>query len=183
MESEQIIHDIKHDLLDIGIMATPLDESNIREVPLYNEPFLLYIAEQHSLFTKSNITPEELPEQGLWLLTQGHCLRNQVLSLCNQKNNSKLENISYESGSIETLRNLVKNHMGYTLVPELSVFEEMNDSRIKRFAEPEPTREVGIVIHKGFTKEAVIESLRDSIIKNIPESFVKAKKFHRLKWR
>jgi len=52
MESEQIIHDIKHDLLDIGIMATPLDESNIREVPLYNEPFLLYIAEQHSLFTK-----------------------------------------------------------------------------------------------------------------------------------
>jgi len=183
MESEQIIHDIKHDLLDIGIMATPLDESNIREVPLYNEPFLLYIAEQHSLFTKTNITPEELPQQGLWLLTQGHCLRNQVLSLCNQKNNSKLENISYESGSIETLRNLVKNHMGYTLVPELSVFEEKNDDRIKRFAEPEPTREVSLVVHKGFTKEAVIENLRDSILKKIPESFVKAKKFHRIKWR
>lgn len=183
MESEQIIHDIKHDLLDIGIMATPLDENNIREVPLYNEPFLLYIAEQHSLFTKTEISPEELPEEGLWLLTQGHCLRNQVLSLCNQKNNSKMENISYESGSIETLRNLVKNHMGYTLVPELSVFDEAQDDRIKRFAEPEPTREVSIVIHKGFTKEAVIESLRDSILKNIPESFVKAKKFHRLKWR
>lgn len=183
MESEQIIYDIKHDLLDIGIMATPLEESNLREIPLYNEPFLLYIAEQHPLFTKKSLKPEELPQNGLWLLTQGHCLRNQVLTLCNQRHSSKLANISYESGSIETLRNLVKNHMGYTLVPELSVYDEKKDPRIKRFVEPEPTREISLVVHKGFTKEAVLENLKDSIGQNLPKSFVKAKKQVRLKWR
>ena len=183
IESEQIIHDIKHDLLDIGILATPLDEGNIREIPLYNEPFLLYIAEQHSLYTRRKITPEDLPENGLWLLNQGHCLRDQVLSLCNQRRTSKIENVTYESGSIETLRNLVKNHMGYTLVPELSVIDQKDDMRIKRFEKPEPTREISLAVHKGFAKEAVLENLRDSILKNIPESFVKAKRYNRIRWR
>lgn len=183
IESEQIIHDIKHDLLDIGILATPLDESNIREIPLYNEPFLLYIAEQHPLYTRKKITPEDLPENGLWLLNQGHCLRDQVLSVCNQRRSSKIENITYESGSIETLRNLVKNHMGYTLVPELSVIDQKDDMRIKRFEKPEPTREISLAVHKGFAKEAVLENLRDSILKNIPESFVKAKRHNRIRWR
>ena len=94
-----------------------------------------------------------------------------------------MENISYESGSIETLRNLVKNHMGYTLVPELSVIDQMDDLRIKRFEKPEPTREISLAVHKGFNKEAVLESLRESIVKNIPDSFVKAKKFNRIRWR
>ncbi|WP_420385663.1 hydrogen peroxide-inducible genes activator [Roseivirga sp.] len=183
IESEQIIHDIKHDLLDIGIMATPLEESNIREIPLYNEPFLLYIAQQHPLYTRKAVTPEDLPENGLWLLNQGHCLRDQVLSICNQRKTSKIENITYESGSIETLRNLVKSHMGYTLVPELSVIDLKDDFRIKRFEKPEPTREISLVVHKGFSKEAVLENLRDSIMKNIPDSFVKAKKINRIRWR
>ena len=183
IESEQIISDIKHDLLDIGILATPLEENTIREIPLYNEPFLLYIAEQHPLFTRKKILPEDLPENGLWLLNQGHCLRDQVISLCNQSKNTRFENISYESGSIETLRNLVKNHMGYTLVPELSVIDQQDDSRIRRFEMPEPTREISLAVHKGFTKEAVLESLRESIIKHIPNSFVKAKKVNRIRWR
>lgn len=183
IESEQIIHDIKHDLLDIGILATPLDENNIREIPLYNEPFLLYIAEQHPLFSRRKITPEDLPETGLWLLNQGHCLRDQVLSVCNQPNSSKIENLSYESGSIETLRNLVKNHMGYTLVPELSVLDQKDDTRIRRFEKPEPTREISLAVHKGFAKEAVLESLRESIIKFLPDHFVKAKKANRIRWR
>lgn len=183
IESEQIIHDIKHDLLDIGIMATPLEESNIREIPLYNEAFLLYIAQQHPLYARKAVTPEDLPENGLWLLNQGHCLRDQVLSICNQRKTSKIENITYESGSIETLRNLVKSHMGYTLVPELSVIDLKDDFRIKRFEKPEPTREISLVVHKGFSKEAVLENLRDSIMKNIPDSFVKAKKINRIRWR
>jgi len=184
IESEQIIVDLKNDLLDIGILATPLDENGLREIPLYNEPFLIYSAEQHPLFIQEHIQPADLPEKGLWLLNQGHCLRNQVLRVCSQKKNAENNNLSYESGSIETLKNLVKNHMGYTLVPELSVMETISsDDRIKRFDAPEPSREISMVVHQSFNKEAILEIIKGAILENIPSNFRKAKTFNRIKWR
>lgn len=184
IESEQIISDLKNDLLDIGILATPLDENGLREIPLYNEPFLIYSAEEHPLFIQDHVQPSDLPEKGLWLLNQGHCLRNQVLSICSQKKNARNNNLSYESGSIETLKNLVKNHMGYTLVPELSVLDTLNsDERIKRFDEPEPSREISMVVHQSFNKEAILEIIKKEILENIPSHFGKAKTFNRIKWR
>lgn len=184
IESEQIIVDLKNDLLDIGILATPLDENGLREIPMYNEPFLIYSAEQHPLFIREHIQPSDLPEKGLWLLNQGHCLRNQVLRVCSQKKNAQNNNLSYESGSIETLKNLVKNHMGYTLVPELSVMETLSsDDRIKRFDAPEPSREISMVVHQSFNKEAILEIIKAAILENIPSHFRKAKTFNRIKWR
>lgn len=184
IESEQIIHDIKNDLLDIGILATPLEESSLREMPLYNEPFLIYAAEQHPLYLKQKVKPTDLPVKGLWLLNQGHCLRNQVLTICSQRQNAQNNNLSYESGSIETLKNLVKNHTGYTLVPELSVSESIaSDNRIKRFAAPQPTREISLVVHQSFNKEALLEHFRKAILENIPNHFNKVKTYNRIKWR
>ncbi len=184
IESEQIITDLKNDLLDIGLLATPLDENGLREIPLYNEPFLIYSAEQHPLFTKEHIQPTDLTEKGLWVLNQGHCLRNQVLKVCSQKKNAQNNNLSYESGSIETLKNLVKNHMGYTLVPELSVYDTLDtDKRIKRFDKPEPSREISMVVHQSFNKEAILEKIKSAILEDIPAHFVKAKTYSRIKWR
>lgn len=183
IESEQIVLNIKNDLLDIGLLATPLGEQSLREIPLYNEPFLLYAAEQNPLYVKKEVNPSELPEKGLWLLDQGHCLRNQVLNICNRKQSAAQHNLSYESGSVETLKNLVKNHMGYTLVPELSVAEQMEDKRVKRFAKPEPVREISLVVHQSFNKEAVLALLKTEILRNIPDSFNKARSYNRIKWR
>lgn len=183
LESEQIIHDIKNDQLDIGILATPLDEGHLKEIPLYNEPFLLYTSELHPLYRAKKISTHHLPEEGLWLLNQGHCLRNQVLSLCDKKGNTSLENLQYESGSIQTLMNLVKNHSGYTLVPELSVIDQKDDPHIRRFESPEPVREVSLVTHRSFAKEGLTDALKVAILDNLPDHFSKVRKVNRLKWR
>lgn len=184
IESEQIIQDIKNDLLDIGILATPLDENSLREMPIYHEPFLIYAAKQHPLYAKREVKPSDLPVKGLWLLNQGHCLRNQVLNICSQRQNAQNNNLSYESGSVETLKNLVKNHMGYTLVPELSVSDSLKtDERIRRFEAPQPTREISLVVHQSFNKEALLEHFRTAILSNIPEHFIKVKTYNRIKWR
>jgi len=181
VESTQLIADLKNDILDIGIMASPIEEANLKESPLYEEPFLLYASELHPLFLKHQIKADDLSEKGLWLLTEGHCLRNQVLNICNEKN-AKSNHFTYESGSIETLKNLVKHNMGYTLVPELSVLNETDD-RIKRFNNPEPAREVSMVVHNSFNKELILEHLKESIQSNIPSSFTMTKNTQRIKWR
>lgn len=182
VESNQIIHELNNDTLDIGIMATPLEENNLRELPLYHEPFLLYTSNLHPYYNKKKVNANEISEKGLWLLTEGHCLRHQVLNICNERN-AKSHNFTYESGSIETLKNLVKHNMGYTLVPELSVMDDLNDQRVKRFESPEPVREVGLVVHNSFNKDAILEKLSESIKKDLPPHFEKAKKINRIKWR
>ena len=183
IESEAIIKGLNNDLIDIGLLVTPLEENSLREIPLFNEPFLVYSSENHPLYHKQVVKTEEISTKGLWLLNQGHCFKNQVLNICNS-NGPTSNNVAYESGSIETLKNLVKWNMGYTLVPELSVLHEMNNPRIKRFAKQEPVREVSLVVHKNFTKEALIAKLREEILAKIPESFKKStKRFIKVSWR
>lgn len=184
MESEEIIKALNNDLMDLGLLVTPLEENGLREIPLFNEPFLVYSAENHPYYVKNQIKAEDISTKGLWLLNQGHCFRNQVLNICDSRPSVAGGNVSYESGSIETLKNLVKWNMGYTLVPELSVIQELDNPMIKRFTKPEPVREVSLVVHKSFTKETLIEKLRTEILSNIPESFSKSeKRFIKVKWR
>ncbi len=182
VESHQIIHDIQHDKLDIGIMATPLDNKMLMEIPLYNEPFLLYVSELNPLYLSKQVSVNDLPKKGLWLLNQGHCLRNQILSVCNQKSKPELNNLSYESGSVETLKNMVKSQMGYTLVPELSILDDSRDQRIKRFEDPEPVREISLVVHRNFNKNGMIEALKSAIKKNVPKRFTEGTAKNRIGW-
>src|SRR5690606_25479331 len=106
MKSSDIIEGLKNDKLDIGLLATPLSENQLRETPLYYEPFLLYVSSAHTLYKKKNIQSKDVNEEGLWILNQGHCFRNQVLNICNYRSGQSYNGLKYESGSIETLKRL-----------------------------------------------------------------------------
>jgi LysR family hydrogen peroxide-inducible transcriptional activator len=185
INTEQIIHKLKHDQLDVGILVTPLQENDIREVPVFNEPFLAYISKDHPLTKHEVVTPADLPAEDLWLLNQGHCFRNQMLNICNVKDNAcTTKGFTYESGSIETLKKMVDRHYGYTLVPELSTLDEDPQKvTIKRFAEPEPAREVSIVTHQNFVKEVLLETLRKEMLEKIPERMRINTRTKIVKWR
>jgi LysR family hydrogen peroxide-inducible transcriptional activator len=119
LPTDQIVHRLKQGQLDLGILVTPLEDDAIREVPVFNEPFLVYVVASHALFGKTEVRAEELDEADVWLLNQGHCFRSQVLHLCNGHETScSRRGFAYESGSIETLKRMVDRHYGYTLVPE-----------------------------------------------------------------
>lgn len=184
MQTEQIIKGLKNDTLDLGILVTPLEERSIREVVLFYEPFLVYTSQQNELSHKDIIQPDDITKEGLWLLNQGHCFRNQVLNICNQEVDfSPHEGFSFESGSIETLKNMVRNNLGYTLVPELSVNEPVDKTYIRAFTDPKPVREVSLVVHNSFTKELLLTNLRKAIIENVPAHFKKNQRFVTVKWR
>ena len=183
LQTEDIIFGLKNDQLDVGLLVTPLVENEIREVPLFNEPFLAFFPREHSLIGRKEIKIEDLDSKKLLVLTDGHCFRNQTLNICDVSKTSQTMNFDYQSGSIEALINLVNKNLGYTLIPELSINENLAENQIKRFKTPEPIREVSIVVHNSFPKEALIEQLRDQIISNIPKSMLSKKKFVRVKWR
>ena len=183
MQTEQIIDNLKKGIIDIGLAATPLNDKALREVPLFYEPFLLYLPKNHALEGKSNIAANMIDTNEMLFLEEGHCFREQALNLCKIKSGKSVKGFNYESGSIEALKNLVNKEVGYTMVPELSVLNELGNANIKRFTEPEPVREISVIAHNSFTKEALLEHLHDSITKNIPERFKKKNLFTRVKWR
>ncbi|UZR93929.1 hydrogen peroxide-inducible genes activator [Chondrinema litorale] len=183
MQSNEIISGLKNESLDIGLMVTPVNDNAIREYVLFYEPFLVYTSEENTLFDKEEVSATDIIPDGLWLLNQGHCFRNQVLNICNTSNLSAHKGLSFESGSIETLKNLVRYNYGYTLVPELSIHKKIDDPFLRRFSEPQPAREVSIVVHQSFARELLMERLRQAILNVVPDNFKKNKKFLKIQWR
>ncbi len=177
MQSASIISALAKGTIDVGILVTPLNEAFIREIPLYNEPFVFYGNEQMKM--KSKISLEDLQGlENLWLLKSGHCFRNQLLNLCGQTQDERT--IQFQSGSIETLKKMVQTYGGYTLIPELSVAK---GDKVSHFKKPKPIREVSLVVHQSFSKEGLIDAMKEEILRVIPKSLERTKQFYRIAWR
>ena len=77
----------------------------------------------------------------------------------------------YEAGSIETLRRLVEQNDGITILPELATLDLTNKQLqlVRHFKQPAPMREVSIVLHRDFVKKRLVELLKQSILDSLPE--------------
>ncbi|OJJ14339.1 hypothetical protein BKI52_43455 [marine bacterium AO1-C] len=183
LQSEEIIEQLENKQLDIGILATPLQEPNIREVPLFYEPFLIFTDENNELLQRDSIAVDQLKPKGLWILRQGHCFRNQTLNICQFDVSEHHRNLIMEGGSIETLKKMVRKVSGYTLIPELSFDRNQDAPNTVHFSDPQPVREVSIVVHKHFTKERLINELRKSVVAHTPDHFKKNTRSRTVTWR
>ena len=182
LRSEEIMLRLKDYRLDVGLLVTPLDDRQLHELPLLDEPFLLLASENHPLAALATVCPADLTSPGLWLMQEGHCFRNQVLNLCGRATSTGT--IAYESGSIETLKELVRHHHGYTLVPELAVLDEVGSNPLlKRFVAPEPVREVSLVVHHGFVRTTLLTALRELILASVPARLRAGKAGEKVRWR
>ena len=184
LQSEEIIQRLNQGKLDMAILATPLEENGLREIPLFYESFLVYAHPEHPILEKKKLSAKELDDNGLWVLDQGHCFRNQVLNICEKAGQLNASSqLSFESGSIETLKNMIKGYSGYTLIPELAVDFDRDDTFIRRFQSPQPAREISLVVHNSFSKDLLLQHLRKSILDQVPDSFLKNEKYSAINWR
>ena len=180
MQTEEIVKNLKTGRLDVGILVTPLDNKEIREIPVFYEPILLYTSPQLKYYQQERVSLKSLNTDNLLLLEEGHCFRGQVMNLCPAKGKRSHQQLNYQSGSFETLKAMVDNNYGYTLIPELAV--DTRRKQVKHFSSPEPVREVSLAVHYGFVKEALLTKLRDAILKAIPPHFKKNEKYIRVRW-
>jgi LysR family hydrogen peroxide-inducible transcriptional activator len=180
MQTEDIVKQLKTDRLDLGILVTPIDDREIREIPVFYEPILLYTSENQKYFSQEKINLKSLTTDDLLLLEEGHCFRGQVMNLCSTKGKKVHHQLNYQSGSFETLKAMVDNNYGYTLIPEMAV--NVKSKHVKHFTSPEPVREVSLAVHHGFVKEMLLVKMRDAILKAIPPHFKKNEKYFKVRW-
>jgi LysR family hydrogen peroxide-inducible transcriptional activator len=178
LNTETIIRELEAQHLDAGILATPLNRQALTETPLFYEQFVVYLSPGNKLVKKKYMLPTDLDINQLWLLEEGHCLRNQVLNLCElKKRESELHHLDYEAGSIETLRKLVKINQGITIIPELAISDlpEQELDCVRYFKPPAPVREISIVTYRHYVKQRLIEALQKMIVKQLPEAMLHSK--------
>lgn len=178
-KTEEIIELLNIDELDAGLLVTPLVGESFIERVLFHEPFSVFASSDHPLLKKQKIKDKDLDTKDVWLLNEGHCFRQQVLNLCKISKDIGLhDNLKFESGNLETLKNMVLNSNGYTLLPELAVLNlsSVDREHVREFHNPVPTREVSLVHNRIFLKEKIITALEESIIDHLPERLVSLKK-------
>jgi LysR family transcriptional regulator, hydrogen peroxide-inducible genes activator len=168
LQTVEMVSRLKEGSLDVGILVTPLSQKTLLEIPVFYEPFFVYFSPEHPLLKRKKIRNSDLSIDEVWLLSEGHCFRDQALELCQKLNQGSetFRRLRFESGNLETLRKLVDRNFGYTLLPFLAA-EEIRESkkkaRIRAFTAPVPTREVSLVCGRAFPRPRVL----DAVIKEV----------------
>ncbi len=165
LTTEDIIRKLTDGHIEAGIAASPLENEAIKERPLYYEPFVGLIPQNHRLFNNKQITAEELEIEDILLLEGGHCFKNSVLNLCRNHKTDNKKRFQLESGSFDTLIKLSKEGLGMTLLPYLHTLDlnDIDKTHLREFTRPSPAREVSLIYHKSQLKMQLIEALQKTI--------------------
>lgn len=185
LQSDQIIARLKADTIDAGLLVTPLHEAGITEQPLFYEPFYVYAAQSHGLAHQEAVRPEDLTPNDLWLLNQGHCFRNQMINLCGDMRSGAGQSFEFESGSLETLKRLVEEEYGYTLLPALATrsLPPMSKGVLRPFTSPAPVREISLVMRRNYLKKNSLDALAEAVKAAVPEELLNETSGEVVEWR
>ncbi|WP_461149801.1 LysR substrate-binding domain-containing protein [Spirosoma pulveris] len=181
--TEHVVEKLRNGLIDVGLVVTPLEENGITEIPLFQEPFVAYAADSNPLLDKTSVSSSDLLSDGLWLLTEGHCFRTQVMNLCGADRHANGKTtLRYETGSLETLIKLIDRQDGFTLLPYLATLDmdAARRARLRPFDAPAPVREVSIVMHRSFLKRQLINALKQEIMVHLPPEITSVAKGGRI---
>lgn len=174
MKTETLLSELRDDRIDGGILATPVQGASIslKTHPLYYEAFDLYAAPNHQVLKKKLLEADDLAADQMWLLSEGNCLRTQVLNFCSFSKGDQpvLRNFHFQGGSLDTIVRLVDQSEGYTLLPSLMrrSLDEEASARLRHFRAPIPAREISFVYRRDHWKLDIIAALEATIRSSVP---------------
>jgi LysR family hydrogen peroxide-inducible transcriptional activator len=163
LHTDVILEKLKLGQLDCALAATPLNDNKIKEEVLYYEPFMAYLPNRK--INKNEIDINDLDEENILLLQEGHCFKNNIINFCKINNSSNQHNFVLESGSFETLINLCEEGIGITFVPYLHTLQmaEKSQKNLVHFTDPKPAREISLIYTKTELKKHIIDALSNTL--------------------
>lgn len=167
---EEFTHDLVDRLnsgeLDCLLLALPVSGGDFEHQLLFHDAFWLALPHGHALLAREHVRYDDLKDQEVLLLEDGHCLRDQALAICNRGGAN--ESMRVRATSLGTLTQMVSGGLGVTLLPELAVAVEAREGsgvELRPFAEPVPQREIGLVWRRGSARALEFRQLGEEMIK------------------
>jgi LysR family hydrogen peroxide-inducible transcriptional activator len=154
--------------IDVAILADPFDTTGLDTLPLYDEDFVVAVPKKHHWTKKQQIASVDLKQETMLLLGVGHCFRDQVLEVCPEAarfaaNSAGIQK-TFEGSSLETIRHMVAEGLGITVLPRMSV--SLDDDPLLKFitfAPPVPNRRIVLAWRKSFSRDRAVDALHEVI--------------------
>ena len=159
---------LKRGELDAIVVAEPFQETGIVTEQLYSEPFFVIVPKDHPFEELDAVTQHELAQEQVLLLTEGNCMRDNVLDNCNelaakQKINGLANTL--QGSSINTIRHMVASGLAISVLPATALTE--NDHMlfsIIPFAGEAPSRRVVLAYRRNFVRPKALAAIRSAVI-------------------
>ena len=166
-----LLERLRQGRLDALLLALPVHGNDIETMPLFREAFVVAVPAGHALERKTHISESELANQTVLLLEEGHCMREQALSICGFSSSNEREEL--KATSIETLRQMVAVGVGCTLLPALAALPGVGSVhngmvQVRPFPPPAPVRSIGLAWRHHYPREATVKRLAELILNNLP---------------
>jgi LysR family transcriptional regulator, hydrogen peroxide-inducible genes activator len=156
---------LKQGELDVVLLALPLESPGIVTQALYEEAFRVVVPVGHAL--QGPVAASQLSADQLLMLGQGNCFRDQVLEACPHLADPRDLADAVEGSSLETLRYMVASGAGVAVMPSTAadpLAEREPLVRVLPFADPEPTRQVGLGWRVTFPRPQAIDAVKAAIL-------------------
>lgn len=165
--THQLVEALRHGALDLVFLSLPVADPQIATAPLFFEPFVLAQPADRPVAANGAAHIDDLPREGLLLLEDGHCLRDQALEMCGTASTGGRRH----STSLETLRQMIAAGAGYSLFPHLATLGEASVGGLVSYAgfdSPPPGRVVGLAWRQSDPRADQFAVLHDTLLRHIP---------------
>jgi LysR family hydrogen peroxide-inducible transcriptional activator len=172
-KTEEVLRQLRAGTLDVGVVALPVHDDQLHQEPLFRERFVLAVpADNHLAGRKGKVPASVLASESVLLLEDGHCLRDQALSVCHLA--GAQERTGFRATSLETLRQMVGAGVGVTLLPQLAVSPPVppsGDVALVPLAAPVPHRDIAMVWRKTSAYREFLPKLAE-VFRDVPADLV-----------
>ncbi|MGW8246956.1 MAG: LysR substrate-binding domain-containing protein [Acidiferrobacterales bacterium] len=172
--TDTLIERLQNHEIDAALLATPVDETELESLPLFDEPFWIAYPRKHTFYTREKITRRDLDQENLLLLAEGHCLAKQAMDVCHIKQReSQGEMADLRASSLETLIQLVSAGFGVTLVPALAMRGSWTTGAgvvAQPLDWPDASRRVSLVFRHSYPRRKALAALAKIIRDNLPNT-------------
>lgn len=168
MVTADIVDALRRDRIDAALVAGGTCGEGIQEHELFDDRFHLYVSRENPLFERTNVRIEDIDLKELVLLSPGHCMRDQIIELCQAKREVP-SHYTFESGSLDTLMRIVDCTHCVTIIPEMAVeyIPAEHRCQVKTLAKGATSRKIAVAVRRTYVKSSIIKALIDTILSKV----------------
>ena len=165
MKTADIVESLNHDKIDVAIVAGGTCGEGVIEQELFDDKFYAYVSPRNPLYNRSNVRIEDIDIKDLLLLSEGNCMRDQVIELC-QARQAMPSRFQFESGSLDTLMRIVDTTSLITIIPEMAIefIPKEHTRQVKSLFKGASSRKIALASRRTYAKRSIIEALRSTIV-------------------
>jgi LysR family hydrogen peroxide-inducible transcriptional activator len=163
-QTEHLLEALVAGDLDLLILALPVGRDDVATQALFDDAFNLAVAADHPLARRAAVSQQDLLAERLLLLEEGHCLREQALSLCHAAGANEADD--FRASSLATVVQMVVNGYGGTILPDLALPVEAGANprlRVVPFRAPAPARTIGLAWRSSSPRAADFKAFGELI--------------------